>query len=40
MVEEFIPAELTPETYQEILDRMFKQWLAGEINYLLHSQTT
>ncbi len=40
MVEEFIPAELTPETYQEILDRMFKQWLAGEINYLLHSQTS
>ncbi|HCF26383.1 MAG TPA: peptidylprolyl isomerase, partial [Cyanobacteria bacterium UBA11049] len=39
MVEEFIPAELTPETYQEILDRMFKQWLAGEINYMLHSQT-
>lgn len=40
MVEQFIPAELTPETYQEILDRMFKQWLAGEINYLLHSQTS
>lgn len=40
MVEEFIPAELTPETYQEIIDRMFKQWLAGEINYLLHSQTS
>ncbi len=40
MVEEFIPAKLTPETYQEILDQMFKQWLAGEINYMLHSQTS
>lgn len=40
MIEEFIPAELTPETYKEILDRMFKEWLAGEINYMLHSQTS
>ncbi len=38
-VEEFIPAELTPERYQEILDRMFQDWLASEINYRIHSQT-
>lgn len=35
-VEEFIPAELTPERHQEILDRMFHEWLATELNYLIH----
>lgn len=39
MVEEFISAELTPETYQDIIDKMFKQWLASELNYMLHNQT-
>jgi parvulin-like peptidyl-prolyl isomerase len=34
-VEEFIPAELTPECRQEILQRMFKNWLASELNYAL-----
>jgi len=38
MVEEFIPAKLTPERYQELLDSLFKEWLASELNYLLHSQ--
>lgn len=38
MVEEFIPAELTPERYQDIIDRMFKEWLASELNYMLHNQ--
>ena len=37
MVEEFIPAELTPKTYQGIIDRMFSEWLASELNYLLHN---
>ncbi|MEA5620116.1 peptidylprolyl isomerase [Cronbergia sp. UHCC 0137] len=37
MVEEFIPAELTPQRHQEILDKMFKEWLAAELNYLLHA---
>ena len=37
MVEEFIPAELTPEVYEEILDRMFNEWLASELNYMLHN---
>lgn len=40
MVEEFIPAQLTPERYQELLDGMFKEWLASELNYMLHSQTS
>lgn len=37
LVEEFIPAELTPERYQEIIDKMFKEWLTAELNYMLHS---
>lgn len=37
MVEEFIPAELTPEIYQDILNRMFQEWLAAELNYMLHA---
>jgi parvulin-like peptidyl-prolyl isomerase len=40
MVEEFVPAELTPERYQEILDRMFQEWLSAELVYMLHSQST
>lgn len=39
MVEEFIPAELTPECYQDILDRFFHQWLSTELNYLLNAET-
>ena len=38
MVEEFIPNELTPEKYQDILDRMFKEWLASELNYMILNQ--
>ncbi|HTL89680.1 MAG TPA: peptidylprolyl isomerase [Leptolyngbya sp.] len=37
MIEEFILAELTPERHQEILDRMFREWLASELNYLIHA---
>jgi|JI7StandDraft_1071085.scaffolds.fasta_scaffold00059_51 parvulin-like peptidyl-prolyl isomerase len=36
-VEKFIPAELTPERYNEILNKMFMEWLEGEVNYLLYS---
>jgi parvulin-like peptidyl-prolyl isomerase len=36
MVEEFIPAELTPALRQEILSRMFKEWLTTELNYALN----
>jgi parvulin-like peptidyl-prolyl isomerase len=39
MVEEFIPAELTPQRYQELLDSMFKQWLASEVIHMIHNQT-
>lgn len=39
LVEEFIPAELTPERSKEIIDKMFKQWISGELNYVLHNQT-
>ncbi|NEQ26674.1 MAG: peptidylprolyl isomerase [Microcoleus sp. SIO2G3] len=39
MVEAFIPAQLTPQRYQDILDRMFKEWLISELNYMLHSKT-
>jgi parvulin-like peptidyl-prolyl isomerase len=34
MVEELIPAELSPERYQEILNNMFQQWLAAELDYM------
>ncbi len=40
MVEEFIPAELTPQRYQEILDRVFQEWLVNELNYLLYNQVS
>ena len=38
MLQEFIPAELTSERYKEILNTMFKQWLASELNYMLHNE--
>ncbi|RUR72198.1 peptidylprolyl isomerase [Chlorogloeopsis fritschii PCC 9212] len=37
MVEEFIPAELNAQSYQDVLNQIFQQWLAMELNYLLHS---
>lgn len=37
MVDEFIPAELTPEIHQDIVNRMFQEWLAAELNYMLVS---
>lgn len=37
MVEEFIPAHLSSEIYQEILNKLFDEWLAAELNYLLHN---
>ncbi|NJK36661.1 MAG: peptidylprolyl isomerase [Oscillatoriales cyanobacterium RM2_1_1] len=36
LVEEFIPAELTPEREQEIIKRLFSDWLTSEINFHLH----
>jgi len=37
IVEEFIPAILTPQRYQEILDNMFQNWLNNELEYMLTS---
>jgi parvulin-like peptidyl-prolyl isomerase len=37
MVEEFIPAELTPAIRQQILNQLFDEWLESELNYLIHS---
>lgn len=36
LVEEVISAQLTPEIRQEILQRLFQEWLTGELNYLLN----
>ena len=38
MIEEFIQAELTPERHQEILDRLFQEWLQSELNYMIHNK--
>lgn len=37
LVEEFIQAELTLERSQEIIQKLFKDWLASELNYRLHN---
>ncbi len=37
MVEEFVAADLTPETHQRILVQLFDEWLESELNYLIHS---
>jgi len=39
LVEEFIPAELTEEIYQILLNQMFQDWLGREIDYMLFNQT-
>jgi parvulin-like peptidyl-prolyl isomerase len=33
-VEEFFPAELTPQVHQEIIQKMFNEWLECEVNNL------
>lgn len=38
LVEEFIAAELTEERHKELLDKLFKQWLTSELNYLRQNQ--
>lgn len=37
MVERFIKAQLTEEIYEQIITKMFDEWLSGELNYLLHN---
>lgn len=38
LVEELIQPELTPEIRQQIIDRMFAQWLVTEVNYMIHNE--
>ena len=37
-IENYLPAQLTPETRQEIIDSLFEEWLNNELNYLLHNE--
>jgi parvulin-like peptidyl-prolyl isomerase len=37
LVEEFIASELTPATRQDILNKLFHEWLDAEVNTLLQS---
>ncbi len=37
MIEEFIPAELNTQSYQDVLTQLFERWLEMELNYLIHS---
>ena len=36
-IEDYLPAQLTPEIRQQIIDEIFKQWLNSELNYMIHS---
>lgn len=37
IVEDYIPAELTPKRYEEILYNMFQYWLNAEVNYMYYN---
>ena len=37
LVEEFIPAELTDRRRQEIISKLFEEWLDGEVRHRLHA---
>ena len=37
-IEDYMPAQLTPEIRQEIVDELFMRWLNSELNYLVHSE--
>ena len=37
-IEDYLPAELTPEVRQEIIDEFFQRWLDSELNYLIHNE--
>ncbi|MEM1252312.1 MAG: peptidylprolyl isomerase [Cyanobacteria bacterium P01_H01_bin.21] len=36
MVEEFLPAELTDDVHNQILGKLFQEWLERELTYLMH----
>jgi parvulin-like peptidyl-prolyl isomerase len=37
LVKKFIQAELTPERRQEIIDKLFQEWLESESNHLVYN---
>jgi len=37
MVEDLVAAELTSEIHEEILERLFREWLEGGLNHLIHN---
>ena len=37
-IEDYMPAQLTTEIKQEIIDELFMGWLNSELNYLVHSE--
>ncbi len=37
-IEDYFPAELTPEIRQDIINNLFSQWLNSELNYFVHSE--
>jgi parvulin-like peptidyl-prolyl isomerase len=37
MVEEFITPELNSDIRQQIIDRLFNEWLQSELNHLIHN---
>lgn len=37
-IEDYFPAELTPKIRQEIIERLFEQWLNSELDYLIHNE--
>ncbi len=39
MVSEFIPAALTDEIRNSILNSLFEEWLASEFNYFIHNRS-
>ena len=39
-IESYQPAELTDEIRQDIIDRLFQQWLRNELNYMVHNNGT
>ncbi len=40
MVEGFLSAELTPEIQEEIMNRLFQEWLKEELNYLVQQKNS
>lgn len=38
MIDQFVPAELTDELRQELLGKLFQEWLESELTYKLHNK--